>query len=228
MSTADVIEFGGWSMPATERHMNAWMTEVRDTWEGRLSYQGHKIRKAFELCEKAGKQFDTAIDIGAHIGTWSYYFAKRFKRVYAWEPVELHAKCFERNVDTGNVTLFREALGESEGVVRINAIAESTGDSHVVGRSEAGIEARMTTLDSRMDAISGAVDLMKIDCEGYEYFILRGAEAVIIKHKPVVVVEQKPGKAQRYGMKETEAVTWMKAFGYRVEAEISGDFFMVA
>jgi hypothetical protein len=35
------------------------------------------------------------------------------------------------------------------------------------------------------------IDYMKIDCEGYEYNILVGAEQTIKKYKPIVVVEQK-------------------------------------
>ena len=70
------------------------------------------------------------------------------------------------------------------------------------------------------------VSFIKIDCEGYEYFIVKGAEETIKENKPTIIVEQKPGKAQRYGLKETQAVDLLKSWGMTLKAEDVGDYIL--
>ena len=53
-----------------------------------------------------------------------------------------------------------------------------------------------------------------------------GGVKTIKKFKPVIIVEQKPGHAQRYGLGEKEAVSYLKGLGYRLIKEISGDFIL--
>jgi len=43
----------------------------------------------------------------------------------------------------------------------------------------------------------------------------------------VICVEQKPGKAQGFGLGQTDAVAYLQSLGYRVAREMSGDFIMV-
>ena len=83
----------------------------------------------------------------------------------------------------------------------------------------------MVTLDSLHLA---DVSIIKIDCEGFEMAVLRGAEETLARWKPVVVVEQKKGHAQKYGFGETDAVPYLESMGYRVAREMSGDYLMTA
>jgi len=71
------------------------------------------------------------------------------------------------------------------------------------------------------------VDLIKLDCEGYELFALQGAEGTIKQYRPTIIVEQKPGRAQKFGLEQTQAVTYLEGLGYRVVQVISGDYIMV-
>jgi hypothetical protein len=84
----------------------------------------------------------------------------------------------------------------------------------------------MITLDS---LALDEVDFIKADCEGFELFALRGAVDTILRCKPVIIVEQKPGRAQKFGLLETEAVTFLEdlGVGYKVVKEMSGDFICV-
>ena len=82
----------------------------------------------------------------------------------------------------------------------------------------------MATLDSLS---LGAVDLLKIDVEGYEYEVLLGAEKLVRRLRPVVVVEQKPGNAERYGRGQWDAVQLLRRWGMRDARVIGGDHVMV-
>jgi len=209
----------GWYFPDGESHLPQWIAnpKVRMHLNGRAAYQGQKQVAAMELC----KQHRTAVDVGAHVGLWSFNLARAFNHVHAFEPVQAHRECFETNTaELGNITLYACALGDRAGRVKIRTEPTSSGDSRVDGVGDIP----MHTLD-RMQLEN--VDLVKIDCEGFELFVLRGAEELLARQKPVVVVEQKPGHAQKFGLGERDAVAYLESLGYRCAKEMAGDFFMV-
>jgi hypothetical protein len=105
--------------------------------------------------------------------------------------------------------------------VRMKKGIKSTGDTQIAPDGE--YEADVSTLDvyNLKD-----VDFMKLDCEGYELFVLRGGEKLINECRPVMIVEQKPGKGKFYGLGDTEAVKWLQAKGYKLQGVISGDYIL--
>lgn len=168
----------------------------------------------------ACKNKRVAIDIGAHIGLWSYNLAKAFEQVRAFEPVEAHRECFIANIKSDNVVLYPCALGAEKGSVSINTTEGSSGDSKVGGAGDIV----MSTLDSYPFE---HVDLVKIDAEGYEENIVRGGEQLIKANRPVILVEQKRQMASTFGLEPQGAVTLLKSWGYKIAQELSGDYLMV-
>lgn len=215
-------ESTGWWLPSHEKHLQEWMRKVRDRKDGRLRYQGSKIDLALAaVSDKEGM----AIDVGGHVGLWSHWLAQAFRFVVAFEPVDLHRQCFGRNVTADNVLLLPVALGERDGKVSIHTSAGSSGDSWVKGDGDITLM-RLDDVAAVRDATM-PVRFVKLDCEGYELFALRGAEATLTKHRPVVMVEQKPGRASKFGIPDTAAVDYLRGLGYRLVRELSGDYLMV-
>lgn len=213
-----MIQHQGIWLPDGETHLTEWMTKAGEIVDGKGTYQIKKLRAAIAYC----KQFRNAIDVGAHCGMWSMQLIKRFQRVYAFEPVVVHQQCYWRNLEgfEDRVTLFPEALGENDGFVNIHTAPTSSGDSWVDGTGNIPMH--------RLDSYDiSDVDFIKLDCEGYELFALRGGVETIIRCKPVIIVEQKPGRAVKYGLPETGAVPFLQDFGYRLAQELNGDFIMV-
>jgi FkbM family methyltransferase len=214
---AETVEFGGWHFPSHEHHLQGWLSQVNDRRDGRLRYQGKKLDAALRWC----KDFRTAVDVGAHVGLMSFYLAKQFSRVVAFEPIAEHRECFARNVDAPNVTLYDCALGEQfSTAVSMHTTQGSSGDSWVKA-FDGDIE--MKSLD---DFKLQDVDFIKLDCEGFELFALRGAEETLKRCRPCVMVEQKPGKATNFGLKETEAVDYLRSLGAHLRTAISGDYIL--
>jgi FkbM family methyltransferase len=206
-------------MPDEETHLTEWMDRNGKKVNGRTAYQWPKISACLELC---GNRRKVAIDVGAHIGLWSWYLADHFDRVLCFEPVEAHRQCWQKNMEhvASKAELYPFALGESEGSVRMRTEQTSTGDTWVEGKGDIPMR--------RLDAFGFRnVTFIKVDTEGYEYFVLRGAEDTILENRPVICVEQKPGKAQKFGIGETAAVEYLKSLGYRLHREIGGDYIMV-
>lgn len=212
-----MIVHQGIYLPDGETHLTAWMTKAGEMVDGKGTYQIKKLREAVSHC----KQFRTAVDVGAHCGMWSMQLVKKFDEVHSFEPVAAHRECFLHNVPyTGKLTLHGFALGEREGSVRIDTAPTSSGDSRVGGDGEIP----MWRLDSF--ALEN-VDFIKLDCEGYELFALRGGEETIKRDKPVIIVEQKPGRGASFGLGDRDAVTYLEGLGYRCAKEMSGDYIMV-
>lgn len=208
----------GWQFPDHEKHLPEWMEHPKNqlVLNGRIAYQGRKQLAARELC----KERRTAVDVGGHIGLWSFNLANWFDNVRAFEPVAEHRACFEANVPYDNVELHAIALGDQPGSVSMSTEDGSSGNTTVAGAGDIP----MMTLDS---VGLSYVDFIKIDCEGYEEKVLRGAVKTIERWRPVICVEQKRDMATRFGLKVLGAVEFLQERGYKVATEISGDYLMV-
>lgn len=209
-------QVGGVWLPDGEEHLVEWMKKMNRVVDGKLTYQLHKLEAALTYV----RDFRTAVDVGAHCGLWSMHLAKRFQMLYAFEPMAEHRACFEKNVPAaGNVWLSPCALGEKPAHVKMHTAPTSSGDTWVDG--EGDIE--MVTLDSLNIE---RIDFLKIDCEGYELFVLKGGVETLQRSKPVVIVEQKPGKGQHFGLPQTAAVEFLTGLGAKLRREMSGDYIL--
>lgn len=205
-----------WYLPDGESHLANWMANRNQRVEGRLTYQYHKYEAALNHCTRRR----TALDIGAHVGLWSYWMARDFDKLFAFEPKKEHVECWQANMkDRDNVWLYEVALGNERRLVGLQTGAASSGDTSVNLKASSG--AAMVTLDSYH---LRDVDFIKIDCEGFEKFVLEGARDTLARCQPVVIVEQKPGHGQRYGLGEHDAVRLLEEMGARLVWEYAGDY----
>lgn len=221
MSESALKLFGSWWFPAHEEHLLSNMSKSAQKLmlNGRPTYQGKKQVAALERC----KQRRVAVDVGAHIGLWSYNLAHVFEIVEAFEPVALHRVCFIRNIPpelASRVHLHAEALGKRKDSIDMCTEKGSSGNTTVGGAGTI----YMCPLDSFELPV---VDFLKVDCEGYEENVLRGAEATLRRCWPVIVVEQKRDMAERFGLRKQGALDFLKSLGYTIDLELSGDFIML-
>lgn len=184
--------------------------------DGKPTYQYHKYMTALTYV----KQYRVAIDIGGHVGMWSMQMAKQFEKVEAFEPVEKHRECFKANVKASNVKLWNNALSDRyQKISMYNGNPGSTGDTWVGGPGD------ITACP--LDRFNfDNVDFLKVDCEGYEYYILLGAVKLIETWKPTIIVEQKPDMAPKFGLRETQAVEFLQSKGAKLRKVISGDYIL--
>ena len=132
---------------------------------------------------------DTVLDIGAHIGSLTIPMARLIGpegTVYAFEPQKKIYRELVHNLklnELTNAVPLRFALSSKAGIIEMNpAIAH---DGRVsVGEGGDKVEAR--TIDSFGFS---DVSLMKIDVEGHEAEVLRGAEKTIGALHPVIIIE---------------------------------------
>jgi FkbM family methyltransferase len=194
-----------------------------EKFRGAGTYQMRKIKAAIDATFKDRRRL--AVDVGAHVGLWTRVLCPSFSRVVAFEPVPDLLLCLAANLDgIDNVEIFDVALSSSVSALNMTAPGTNSGNWAVSSSVEAAhIEVLAKTLD--FYAFTG-VDLVKIDVEGWEREVLLGGEETIRACKPVVVVEQKPGNAERYGVDQLAAVDLLKSWGAEVLWIKAGDYCM--
>ena len=207
---------GGWWLPASDEHMARWVT-ASDVFDGRGTYQYPKLVGAIG----ALRRWRTAIDVGAHIGTWSWVLAHLFHRVHAIEPVPLHVTSLRLNTaDRPEVVIHPVAAGRAAGHVALATTARNTGESWVTGAGQLTMQP--------IDALDlWDIDLMKLDCEGYEGFVLDGALRTIEREWPVIIIEQDPQYPSRHNLTSTYALDRLRRLGYVERARWRYDYLMV-
>jgi len=188
----------------------------------RGQYQSKKLHAAVALVPESSRGL--AVDIGAHVGLWTHVLASLFDHVEAFEPHPVLFECWKRNcAGIENVTGHKVALSNVDSDIRIEYVEGNSGNAHVAepgtGR---GHLTRACALDNLL--FPQKIDLMKIDTEGWELFVLKGAIKTILKDKPVIVLEQKPGNAERYQLSRTAALEYLIGNGAKLMWEKSGDY----
>lgn len=217
----------GWYFPVEEEHMQSWMRNVNKRVNGRLAYQYHKYQACFSYIRET---HDIAIDIGSHIGTWSFYLAHDFNKLFAFEPVKIHRQCWHKNIPFTNVLLYATAVGNEnrKAVFASNTVPGNSGCTRIdLSETIKGEVVPMIRLDD-CPLIEGSIDFVKVDCEGYELFVLQGAEKLLKKYKPCVIVEQKPdtGGYKKYQISSLAAVDYLVSLGAILRKELQGDYIL--
>jgi FkbM family methyltransferase len=216
-----VIRFDEWWLPDGETHLQHWMQTTNCREHGRLTYQRHKYLAALPYV----RQRRRAIDVGAHVGLWSFFLAQDFACVEAFEPIAAHRDCWRRNMaGQPNAAMHECALGDGScrAAVMLTDDESSSGDTRIAFEAVGGL----TSLDVLDRFVFDDVDFMKIDVEGYERYVLAGAVETIQRCRPVVIVEQKPGHGQRFGLGEHDAVVFLQSLGAELRGELAGDFIL--
>ena len=137
----------------------------------------------------------TFVDVGAHIGFYTMALAPGFKRVVSYEPSRFQHGwlVYNRNLNGFDHVECREsALGEDPGTLTLNVLSEDGGCNTLSERvaAAATVQERYAVPIERLD--DGGltdVDLLKIDVEGFELPVLRGARATIAASRPAILIE---------------------------------------
>ncbi len=125
------------------------------------------------------------LDVGANVGQTARLLTGRFPRaqVYSFEPVPATFAELEANTaGLPRVTAVNQGMGSEAGRATINLYATSLHSSMLTaGRpSTASVEVDVSTVDAFCTGRSiSRVDLLKVDVEGFEAQVLRGAGTVL-------------------------------------------------
>jgi FkbM family methyltransferase len=140
-------------------------------------------------------------DIGAYRGAYSLFFSRQVGpagRVVAFEPEAKNFKLLRRNLDRNqvvNAMPLRMALGASRSLRRIYSLpgmptTASLADEARTPLRRARGEACVESLDALLDAVAlPQPNFLKIDVEGMELEVLRGARRTLGRQHPGLLIE---------------------------------------
>lgn len=166
---------------------------------------------------------DVVFDVGAHIGTYTLIALDRIGalgRVVAYEPNELTSAYLKQHLEwNGGVerTIVRElCCGQSPGSATFYFMpgrAEGmNGLVPVDGFSKRQVA--ITTLDQEGATLELTPTVIKIDVEGAEWEVLKGAEAVLAEFHPRLSLSLHPAALAKQDARPEEVLAWLQDHGY--------------
>lgn len=161
------------------------------------------------------------IDVGADVGYYTLLFAALAApgTVVAFEPIPACRQMCQGNLTRNgiqNVRLLEFALGNEErtAVLR-DPLNTSRIDLGAQSASESDLEVRIHRFDDLgAEFLPGKVDFVKIDVEGAEHEVLRGMEATIRRHRPVLLIEVHGTMLPQFGSSKSMLAGYLASMGY--------------
>jgi len=203
--------------------------DVSDHVIGLSILRGQYERDEIAFVRRALKPGDVAVDAGAHVGFFTMHMADAVGpsgRVYAFEPFDANADLLERSIaenDFGDRVVFRRAaVGAGAGAATLTFPVETlnTGGAYLLRAGTAPLAGNLTreVPAVAIDALDlrRPVRLIKMDVEGAEPLVVRGAARVLKEDRPMIVSELHPTQLDRAsGTTAGEFLGEMRALGYR-------------
>lgn len=160
-----------------------------------------------------------AVDVGANIGMFTLRFARWVGdcgHVIAIEPEAENFKSLQRRLAASayekRVTAIQAVAAEAAGILYLDVNPDHPGD-HKLGHE--GVPTTAVTLDDLLaenDVL--AVSLVKIDVQGAEMRVLRGAARVLARCRPALFIEVDDAAMRKQGSTAQELVGFLAGLGY--------------
>lgn len=173
---------------------------------------------------------DHCVDVGAHVGRHSFPMSRcvgRSGSVHAFEPIPRMAAEIRASIaahpELANVKLRQFALSDAPGRAEFVLVNEAPGYSGLRERhydmdvTTQRIPVELRTLDSFLPELP-PVRFLKVDCEGAEAMVLRGARELLARDKPVVGFECGDAALGSYDHTSGDLFDLLHAAGYRIES----------
>ncbi len=218
----------GWVPQRTTTYLGHPFIYPFDSMIGRAIARGEEWDTALGTIMPALLPMDNPLicDVGSNIGASLLQImkAKPAARVVAFEPSARFLPFLKRNVElagAGEVEIVPLALGKQRGTLQLYTNATS---SSAIARSYGQRPRRkelvaMTTLDDVFRLRAG-VDFIKVDADGLDLAVLRGAEEVLRRDAPILYFELFP---TLLAIADAVAgLSWLRSLGYRSFACIGG------
>jgi FkbM family methyltransferase len=171
-------------------------------------YVAHELRRELRVGERELRLLPflaprdrVALDVGANKGVWSMALSRLVDEVHAFEPNPKMFRVLDRALG-GRVHTHQIALSDRTGVAEFRVPKTRKGYSNQGGSLSttkvAGPHGALEVPTRRLDDLDiRNVGFMKIDVEGFEAEVIRGATETIRRDRPILVVEMEEKHTRR-------------------------------
>lgn len=167
----------------------------------------------------AGKTF---FDIGANVGYYTILASRLVGpsgKVVSFEPLVRNLSFLHRHVElnnAANVKIMPFAVSSENSILRFSA-GQNSAMGHLDPSGAGDILVPTVTLDDIVKELGVAPDVMKIDVEGAEVEVLRGADRVLTEARPAIFLSTHSPELR------AQCTELLSSYGYRVKALIDSD-----
>ena len=193
-----IEKVNGFYVPSNDTHINDWKS-------GQAFTQNKCLLKFLDYCDQKNKKFNHILDIGAWVGTWSVAMNKYCGRVLAFEPDPVHFECLTKNVPE-EIETHQLAVGNEQKMICLSE-DNFTHSKRVIGEGTIP----MVTVDSL--GIND-IDVIKIDVEGYEMEVLKGATKTL-ENTQYLMIELN-NNTKKYGSSNIAVEKFISSLGFTV------------
>lgn len=208
-----------------------WITDAEglewhyepDSWLSALGkelgweHEGGELQSIISALKPGG----TYIDVGGHVGGFAIPVAKAHPdiTIHIFEPVPLTrswlTKNLARNGLADRLTVWPNAVGAEPGVAVMTGVDGASNHLAEAGKAGPGsVEVEIKTLDDLLLDEVERVDVIKCDVEGAEYLALRGAEKILRRDMPDLVLEIDRRFTPRFDYEARELFDYLTGLGY--------------
>ena len=177
----------------TTIHLHPWNETISDWMRGANTFFEISF---LDYISKNYPNQKEIIDIGANIGNHSVFFAKYLNSefIHCFEPKQDNIELLEKNLApfTNKSKIYKCALSSVDGKLPLfNSQGENFGGFSLHQYSNGSSFKVLDSVDvSRLDSYNfDNVTMIKIDVENHENEVLEGARETIMKHKPIIFLE---------------------------------------
>jgi FkbM family methyltransferase len=182
-------------------------------------------RQTAEVIARVVKRDSSCVDVGCHEGSILDVILRHAPeaRHFAFEPLpHLFSKLRDKYAGRPNIVLHDTALSEAPGESTFQHVVTNPAYSGILRRRfdrphEEVVEIRVR-LERLDEVVPGdqAIRLVKIDVEGAELQVLRGASGILARCKPFVVFEHGQGSSEFYGTRPQDVHDLFTGHGMKV------------
>jgi FkbM family methyltransferase len=158
------------------------------------------------------------VDVGCHVGSTLSELLRLAPhgRHAAFEPIPSKAARLRRRFP--EVSVFDVALADADGEATFFVHTKQSGFSGLHRHGDDGEHEAVTVRTARLDEIMAhqRIDFIKLDVEGGELAVLKGAAGVLERARPRILFECTQTSVRAHGVTAEDVFDWLAAHGYAV------------
>lgn len=164
------------------------------------------------------RENDLFVDIGANVGSYTLLASKEVgARSVSYEPIESTWQILEFNVKLNKIehlaTIKKICVGSTVGHVKFTKNLDTMNHVSINENEENTVEVPIDTLDNQLENENPI--LIKIDTEGYEKEVLKGAQSTLKKSTLQAIIVEINGSDKKYNSSSNEVVEHLRKAGFR-------------
>lgn len=191
--------------------------------DARIFFTGDYEPEVKQIFKALIREGQTVLDVGANIGVHTLFFSTLVGghgKVISCEPSKANQRALADNIVLNgftNIELLPYALGLKDETLYLNSNNDDKNPgafSIAAGGNEAVVCKQGDALLSSMGI--DKVDFIKVDVEGYEWFVLQGLQQSIQSMRPKIMFEFDDNYQQRAHKEGTDLLNLIRSWGYQL------------